>query len=79
MSDSFLQIGAGGILAIMVIREVFGFMSKRKTNGSSGERDPEYWKSEFRKAVREEVEPLAERSREELREIKTLIQRLLER
>ena len=64
--------GVGGIFSILIIRMVFEFLGRQKRNGKSGERDPEYWKSEFRKAVKDETA-------EELREIKSMLGRLLDR
>ena len=79
MDDLVVQLGVGGIFAILVIRIVFDFLGKSKRNGSSGALDPAYWKQEFRTAVRDEIAPLAERSREELREIKSLLGKVLDR
>lgn len=56
MADA-LQLGAGGILALLVIREVLAFLGKRKNgNGSkAGDMDPAFWKHEFRDAVKDSV------------------------
>ena len=79
MGDGITELGVGGIFAILVIRIVLEFLGKSKRNGKSGEMDPAYWKHEFRTAVRDEVAPMAERTREELREIKSMLGKVLDR
>ena len=79
MGDALLQLGVGGIFAILVIRVVFDFLGKQKRNGKSGELDPAYWKQEFRAAVHDEVSPLADRTRDEIREIKSLLGKIMDR
>ena len=34
-NETITQIGVGGIFALMVIREVFGFIKSKKTNGAN--------------------------------------------
>jgi len=36
MDNVITQLGVGGIFAILVLREVFNFLSTRKKNGSEG-------------------------------------------
>ena len=79
MDGPIAEIGIGGIFAILVIRIVLDFLGKSKRNGSSGALDPAYWKQEFRTAVHDEVAPLAERTREEMREIKSMLGKILDR
>jgi hypothetical protein len=50
------QLGVGGIFVILVLRMLLEFLGKTKRNGSSGDRDPEYWKAEFRNATRDVLE-----------------------
>lgn len=38
MAEGIAQLTAGGVLAVLLIREVFTFLAKRKTNGHA-ERD----------------------------------------
>ena len=64
-----MQIGVGGTFAILVIREVLTFVSKKsKPNGTSGEKDPAYWQMEFRDAVKQELQSHEGRIREIVRE-----------
>ena len=79
MDDLLVQLGVGGIFAVLVIRIVLDFLGKSKRNGSSGSMDPAYWKQEFHVAVHDEVTPLAERTREEMREIKSMLSKILDR
>ena len=72
LADLVVQLGVGGIFAILVIRIVLDFLGKSKRNGKSGELDPAYWKQEFRAAVRDEV-------REDMREIKSMLGKILDR
>lgn len=56
MPDVITQLGVGGIIALLVIREVLSFLSKRKENGrrqflSIGEMSPEHWLAEQRKVA----------------------------
>lgn len=55
--DSLLtQLGVGGIFALLIIKEVFNFLAKRKTNGNaSGERPVEYWAVAIRSFVAQEL------------------------
>lgn len=60
MPDVLMQLGVGGIVALLVIREVLGFLNKRKENGQkkervAGEMSPEFWQADYRKAVTEVV------------------------
>lgn len=49
------QLGVGGILAFLIIREVLAFLKAKKTNGSAGDKAPEFWMNEFRNIVKSEV------------------------
>lgn len=35
MTETLTQLGMGGILVLLVLREVFGFLAKRRLNGSA--------------------------------------------
>ena len=54
-----LQLGAGGIIALLLLREVFKFLSDRqkKSNGTtvSGDKTVEFWQQEIRLAVKDSV------------------------
>ncbi len=56
-SEQWTQVSVGGILAILVLREVFGFLrtrnGARSANSSSGNRPVEYWQVDMRKALAE--------------------------
>lgn len=54
MPADWSAVTSGGVLALLVLREVFAFLKVRKANGS-GERPVEYWTQEIRKIVREEL------------------------
>lgn len=77
MADA-LQLGTGGLLALMVIREVLAFLAKRKNgNGhNAGEMAPSYWTKDYRDAVREVT---AEQIAPRLERIERQLERLLER
>ena len=52
MADIGIGESAGIVaLAALVIREVFGFLKTRGKNGTSGEKDPAYWREVFRGIV----------------------------
>ena len=54
--DHLIQLGIGGALAILMIREVFKFLTDRKQkngNGSAGTKSVEFWQAQQRMAVRE--------------------------
>lgn len=57
LNDYIVQIGVGGIFALMVIKEVLTFIlnfSRNKKNGNgkiAGDQSIEYWQAEQRKAV----------------------------
>ena len=54
--DNLTQIGVGGILALLIIREVLRFLAGRKPkpdNGSAGTKSVEFWQAQQRTAVRE--------------------------
>lgn len=56
--ESWKEIGIGGVFAIMVIREVFGFLRSYKKNGSaneSGMKPVDFWRLEFRSAIDERM------------------------
>jgi hypothetical protein len=61
MADaSWTQIGVGGTLAYVIIREVLGFLKHRRENNGggskgAGEYPVEYWQAEQRKAVSEMI------------------------
>ena len=56
--ETLTQLGVGGIFALLVIREVLGFVGRRnsrshppKGNPTSGELPPDYWKDQFRQII----------------------------
>lgn len=55
--DEFSQVGIGGIFALLVIREVFEFMRRRKgENGNlTGEKPVEFWQAQMRVIVESEL------------------------
>ena len=55
MTEALTQVGVGGIFAVILIREVLGFLAKRKNSQTvlAGEMPPEYWQAEQRKAITE--------------------------
>lgn len=60
------NVGIGGILTILVLREVFGFLKPmlRKTPEDrrvAGERSVEFWQIEFRRAVDAGIKVLDEK------------------
>ena len=57
MENVITQLGVGGILVLLVLREVFKFLSDRKIkNGHNelraGDRSVEFWQSEQKKNVK---------------------------
>lgn len=67
MTDALTQLMAGGALAVIILREVFGYLNARKRNGNvtAGERSVEYWQQEARgiaeKALEDQLTPLVEK------------------
>lgn len=57
MQEIALQLGVGGIFAVMLIREVLNYLTKRnghRTEGiTSGEKSVEFWHQEIEGIVRE--------------------------
>ena len=58
------QVGIGGTLALLVLKEVFGYVKSVKLNGNgngngrsttSGDKPPEFWQMEFRRANTESL------------------------
>jgi hypothetical protein len=63
MSDptiSMPELAGACAFCVLVLDKTFSFVSKIKNgkngNGSSGEKSVDYWKTEFRVAVREELD-----------------------
>lgn len=48
-----MLIGAGGVFAIAVIREIVMAFLKKRNGKSAGDQDPEFWKLEQRRAMTE--------------------------
>ena len=70
LDPDFTQIAAGGVLALLIIREVLGFLRKKLTNGnggSTGEKPVEFWREQIRslakEIIKEEVDDLIERQK----------------
>lgn len=87
MTDNiYLQLGVGGIFAILVIRVVLDALpklSRKDGNGKasrSGDLDPAFWQMEFRAAVREGIDtsPTMARQTEILSAIKELQRELVQ-
>lgn len=63
MNETLTQVGVGGLLALLVLREVFQFLKTRRhashDNGAAiktaGDFPPEYWQNEQRKAIADVV------------------------
>lgn len=68
------QLGAGGLFALLVLREVFAFLRDRSRNGSAGSKPVDFWRLEFRAAINEglasTLKPLIETEIQLLREIR---------
>jgi hypothetical protein len=79
MHELAWQIGAGGLLALLVLREVFTFLSARGRNGTAGDRPVEFWRGELRQGVSECLEaslrPVLEQQTVLLREIRDAVTR----
>ena len=81
--DSLTQIGIGGIFAILLLREVLGFLTtwrKRNGNGkhqSAGDKPVELWQLEqrtnFSASLRESVVPILERQTKALENLLELM------
>jgi hypothetical protein len=73
--DSLLlwQIGAGGALTMLILREVFAFLREKTRNGA-GSKSVDFWRMELRAAVNEglttTLKPLIETQIQLLREIR---------
>ena len=74
MTDTMTQLGIGGIVALLIIREVLRFLRSRNGSssspaGSSGSQSIEFWQAEIRKAVSEALNPFLSAQSELLRGI----------
>jgi hypothetical protein len=48
LQEPLMQIGIGGVFALLIIREVLTFLKAKKGNGgAAGERTVEYWQQQF--------------------------------
>lgn len=67
------QIGAGGMFAVLILREVFTFLREKTRNGA-GNKSVDFWRMELRAAVNEglttTLKPLIETEIQLLREIR---------
>lgn len=68
MSEDLQQLTVGGVLAVLIVREVFTFVRWMLTrhhhgpkNGTSGERPVEYWQQHMQLAAERAFEPVAVR------------------
>lgn len=68
------QIGAGGLLALLVLREVFGFLREKSRAIAAGDKTVDFWRMEMRSAVAEcfsvTLRPFLEAQTQLLREIR---------
>lgn len=68
------QIGAGGLLALLVLREVFSFMRERTRAIAAGDKSVDFWRMEMRTAFAEgfsvTLKPFLEAQTQLLREIR---------
>jgi len=89
MDNLLLQLGVGGLFAILALREVRGLLGelsgwRKSSNGpnTSGAKSPEFWQAEMRKAAVEAfamtATPALEQQTELLREIRDGQRRLSE-
>ena len=53
--EPLMQVGVGGIFAILLLREVFGFLKHRKNNGAAGERSVEFWQQQQQVIIAENL------------------------
>jgi hypothetical protein len=58
--EAIAQVGVGGALALLIVREVLAFLKGRngKTPTSAGDKSVEFWQMEYRKATDEALRPL---------------------
>lgn len=80
MNDALLQLGVGGILAILVIREVLGFLRRRNADGVglAGEQSVDYWRRQHYEAARQATVDVMTPMLLELHEIRSDTTRLRE-
>lgn len=78
MIDSFAEVGVGGAVALLVLKEVFTFVKTTRGNGkdaASGAKPVEFWQAEIRhgvsESVRTELAPLLTVQTELLKEIRS--------
>jgi hypothetical protein len=68
------QIGAGGLLALLVLREVFGFLREKNRATAAGDKSVDFWRMEMRSAFAEcfaaTLKPFLEAQNQLLREIR---------
>ena len=57
MDQTLVNLGVGGALALLVIREVLTFLKNRSLAGqrTAGDQSPEFWQAEQRRAVTDVV------------------------
>ena len=77
--DTLAQLGIGGVVAILVIREVLKFLARPKNgNGgqSAGQKSVEFWQNEHRTTIKDSMNdilrPFLSNQIELLREIRDL-------
>lgn len=57
------NVGIGGLLALLILREVFGFLkSKRNSKPTAGEQSVEFWREQFRDLMLQVVEQTIRRA-----------------
>jgi len=78
MTELALELGVGGAVAVILVREAFTFIrenrSRRNGNGKAGDKATEFWQQDVRDAVEEKMnsvlKPVLEKQTEILREIR---------
>lgn len=73
MNDQLTQLGLGGLVAYLVIKEVLNFLSKRKNgraeNGASGEKSTSYWRETIREIIEQAIKDSMSKRNEDIRNI----------
>lgn len=80
MNDPITQLGVGGILVYLVIKEMFAFLAKRGKANGSGDKSVEFWELKIGNIITERLEETFKSRNEEIRniikqELQTVIRR----
>jgi len=77
MPESLTSLGVGGILVILILREVLPYFKKMGRNGMAGERSTDFWINTNAKILQEILDKHEMRGDKQLQEIITNQRRII--